>query len=215
MKGIPNNPVVCIECGDPHGYPKDHLCARCRMKKRFPKRRFPWTPTLDEMLRSGYQRAKTHRQKSVAIDNVMRASNFPRSIVKVHAQELGLTHDTRHPWSAADREQLRELAGRLSTRGIAKRLHRAHAAVRAQLESLHISYRITTGYTREDLQQLLGVSWRQVNLWIQNDWLRPLGDRIPEKYVEKFLRLHADQYDLRRVDQAWFKGLIFPDYGTP
>jgi hypothetical protein len=35
------------------------------------------------------------------------------------------------------------------------------------------------------------------------------GYRVSEKAVVKFLIEHPDKYDLRRVDQGWFKAVLF------
>jgi hypothetical protein len=61
---------------------------------------------------------------------------------------------------------------------------------------------------------LLGVSRRQVGKWIRLNWLKPLHGRIPERDMIRFRRRHPEQYQLNRVDEAWFKGLLFPAFNT-
>jgi hypothetical protein len=50
-------------------------------------------------------------------------------------------------------------------------------------------------------------------MWIKLGWLRVQDDRITETSMMKFLRDHPEEYRLNRVDEAWFKGLMFPSFG--
>ena len=44
-------------------------------------------------------------------------------------------------------------------------------------------------------------------------WLRVQQGRVTEPSIIKFLREHPEEYRLSRVDEAWFKGLLFPAFG--
>jgi hypothetical protein len=72
---------------------------------------------------------------------------------------------------------------------------------------------VSTNYSQQDLEQLLGVGRSRVCQWIKNGWLQLLNGRVTEKSVAKFLRLHPEEYQLSRVDEAWFKGMLFPSFG--
>ena len=107
---------------------------------------------------------------------------------------------------------LRENAGKNSVGALAKKLNRTHGSVTAKLKQIQVSRRISDGYTKEDLRVLLGVSAKTIRNWIAWGWMRIVAGRIPESSVAKFLRQHPDQYQLSRVEEAWFKGLIFPAF---
>jgi hypothetical protein len=101
----------------------------------------------------------------------------------------------------------------MSTVGaLAKKLNRTPASARAKLKQLEMSARIKEGYTKEDLRFLLGVSAKFIRKWVRWGWLRVVNGRFPESGFAKFLRQHPDQYQLSRVEEAWFKGLIFPTF---
>jgi len=101
-------------------------------------------------------------------------------------------------------------------KSLATRLNRSHSSVKAKLKDLGLSARVSEGYTQDDLRQLLGASTRSIRHWLARGWLRLVNGRIPEASVLRFLRLHSEQYHLGRVNQAWFKGLLFPAFNrTP
>jgi hypothetical protein len=81
---------------------------------------------------------------------------------------------------------------------------------------LGLQARVTEGYSRADLVLVLGVSRPTVNQWIDHGWLRPkpTTDRIPEEQVLRFIKSHPEEYSLKGVDEAWFKGMLFPSFGT-
>jgi hypothetical protein len=91
-------------------------------------------------------------------------------------------------------------------------LNRTYGSVKAKMKQLGLRARSSEGYTQDDLRQLLGVSIRTIEKWLSLGWLRMAQERIPEASVIRFLRLHSEEYHLGRVDQAWFKGLLFPAF---
>ena len=143
---------------------------------------------------------------------IQRLSGFTRVVILNRAVDLGLAYCQRRPWTADEIDTLREHAGRVTPGAIAHKLNRTHASVRSKLKQLKISARISEGYTQVDLCCLLGVSPKSIRNWIAWGWLRGVAGRIPETSVVRFLRQHPDQYQLSRVDEAWFKGLIFPAF---
>jgi len=72
---------------------------------------------------------------------------------------------------------------------------------------------VSANYSQQDVEELLGVGRKRVCQWIRNGWLQLLDGRVTEKSLEKFLRLHPEEYQLSRVDEAWFKGMLFPSFG--
>jgi hypothetical protein len=213
LRGIPNNPVACICCGDLSGSPGDQLCHGCRIKNRpNPKQRFSWTPDLDGQLRIAYQEARDRRELTQSLSALQKRTGFTRVVVLSRATMLGLSSPSKR-WTAGELEMLGELAGTLSKSAIARRLGRSYWSVKAQCSRLCIQSRVTSGYSRADVEYLLGVGARSIRKWIKLGWLRVQDDRITEASMMKFLRDHPEEYRLNRVDEAWFKGLLFPSFG--
>jgi hypothetical protein len=85
--------------------------------------------------------------------------------------------------------------------------------VKAKAKSLQLCTRISEGYSQSDLAELFGVSPPTIRRWIMRRWLTLADDRVCDKAVIRFLKNHPDQYSLRRINEEWFKGLIFPRFG--
>jgi hypothetical protein len=213
MRGVPNNPVKCCRCGRMNGCASDQRCHSCRILSREPARRkFVWTSGLDEILRRAYKNANTRKELSTNLSNIQRGSGFTRNVILSRAVQLGLSFSTRRPWTEQEVETLEARSGQATLKALAVRLNRTHSSVKAKLKELGLSGRLSEGYTQDDLRQLLGASTRSIKHWLACGWLRMVQGRIPEASVLKFLRLHSEQYHLGRVNQAWFKGLLFPAF---
>src|SRR5205807_6998048 len=214
MRGIPNNPVVCIGCGELKGTPKDRRCHSCRIQTRpNPNKRFSWTAGLDQELQLVYKEARTRRELSENLDRFQKWSGFTRIVVLARATQLGIS-DQRKRWTPEEIEILSETAGSLSKSAIARKLKRSYWSVKAECSKLQISSRLREGYSRADIEFLLGAGSRSVRRWIALGWLRVQDGRVTEPSVTRFLREHPEEYRLRRVDEAWFKGLLFPSFGA-
>lgn len=88
--------------------------------------------------------------------------------------------------------------------------------MKAALKRLMLSARITEGYSRADLVELLGASATSVRRWERLGWLAfGCQGRAAEASVRRFLKMHPDQYQLSFVNEAWFKGLLFETYNSP
>ncbi len=164
------------------------------------------------MLIRAYQQARTRRELSENLDRFQQRTAFTRVVVLSRAASLGLT-SKRKRWTREEVEQVAEWAGTLSITAIARKLRRSYWSVKAELLKLELSARVTEGYSQADLMYLLGVSARMLRKWLSLGWLRVQDNRITEASVAKFLREHAEEYSLNRVDEAWFKGLLFPGFG--
>lgn len=163
-----------------------------------PTRRFCWSSELDRQLRALYQEAHTRRELTERLNAFQRQCGFTRVVVLARATQLGLSSISRR-WTAAEIELLGELAGTLSKSAIARKLGRSYWSVKAQCSRLCIQSRLTSGYSRVDVQYLLGVGGRSINKWIKLGWLRVQNDRITEASMVKFLREHPEEYRLSRV----------------
>lgn len=135
-------------------------------------------------------------------------------VLSRRAVHLGLSFSRRRPWTQEEAALLESLAGRYSPASLARKLGRTFASIKAKLKQLEISARVSEGYSQADLQELLGASRTSIRRWCRMGWLPVVNGRIPERAVARFLRSHPHEYQLRRVDEAWFKGLLFPSFNS-
>ena len=168
---------------------------------------------MDRQLVRIYQNSCCRKDLTRGLTYLQRLTGFSRVTITSHAAELGLRILQRRSWTSAELEVIAENAGTLSTSAIARRLGRTHYSVKAKAAELHRFMRVTDGYSREDIRLLLGVGCAQVREWVSNGWLRVDQGRITEKSVRAFLADHPEEYRLGRVDEAWYKGLLFPSFG--
>jgi hypothetical protein len=196
------------------------ICSACRLSTiTNPRAKYFWTAEQEELLRGVYREARNKRELSRGIGDMARRTGFPRYIVNLMAEKLRLTVDVRRRWTAEEMAILRELVGTRPVREIARRLHRSYYSVKSQIEAAGLAdyyngVHPTEGYSQAELAAVLGVPQQKVRRWIERGLLR-IGvkgcspDRIGEAEAAQFLAAHRDEYDLRRVDQAWFKGIVF------
>ena len=178
-------------------------------------KKFFWTEGLDSILRRCYRTARNRNELIQNLTHLQRLTEFPRFAITSRASALGIARIKKQPWSPTELSQLRELAGTCGRRVLAKRLGRSEYSVKAALQRLMLSARVTEGYSRSDLVELLGASPTSVRRWEQRRLLvfSPHG-RASEAAVRRFLRMHPDQYQLSFVNEAWFKGLLFETYNS-
>lgn len=175
---------------------------------------------LDELLRGVYRGARSRSELGVGVSDVMRRTGFPRWAVNRRAQVLGITAQRWMFWKTEEVLLLREQAGHWSVAKIARKLGRSPGSVKLKAYQIGISMRASDTYSRVDAAELLGVNVQSVARWINHGWLRDSTafdgqySRIRHFELVRFIKLHPEEYDLRRVDQAWFKGALFPSYGT-
>lgn len=215
MRGIPNKPVRCLVCGRMKACAADQLCHSCRISSRpNPRKRFFWTTELDAVLVSAYRRAQNREELSRNLTTLQRRSRFTRVVILTRAVQLGLSFSRRRPWTPAEIALLESSAGRYSPVSIARKLQRTLGSTKAKMKQMESSLRITEGYSQSDLAELLGASPASIRRWRRIGWLSLVGSRIPESAVIRFLRFHPNEYQLRRVDEGWFKGLLFPAFNS-
>lgn len=214
MRGIPKNPVACKQCTSMTACRKDELCGVCRLRSYKPTK-YIWTPEMDAQLRRAYETSGTRRELSKAMRHLAQQLNIPSAAVRWHAGKLGITSDVRKPWTTVENNFLRDHAGEMTASKIARLLKRSYVSVAQQMWRLKFSSRVTAGYTSTDLEGVLGVSWLQVQRWMEKGWLRMGPDkRITERMVLKFLRNHLGAISLKRVDEPWLKGMLCKNFGT-
>src|SRR5579864_856136 len=180
-------------------------------------RKYIWTTALEADLRRIYAE---HSISRVNLTEALRAFGlrlgWPVSALTTRARYLGITRFNKRIWTREEDLLLRELAGSMSAASIGRRLGRGWSSVTNRLNRLRMSAKITEGYSRVELCELFGNREHTVQRWIQSGWLRPHSEtnRVSESQLRKFLEKHPVEYDLKRVDQAWFKGMIFPSFGS-
>lgn len=194
---------------------RDQLCHSCRMTGRpNPRKRFAWTTEFDALLVSAYRRARNREELSRSLTDLQLRTGFTRVVILTRAVQLGLSFSRRRPWTPEETTLLESCAGHYPPASIARKLRRTFASVKAKVKELELSVRVTEGYSQADLAELLGASPASIRRWCRIGWLPLLNGRVPEVAVARFLRLHPREYQLRRVDEAWFKGLLFPAFNS-
>lgn len=201
--------AACL-CGDPG------RCKICRLRAfGQARRRYFWTPELREDLREAY-RGRTKRELSQRLSKIAARMGWPKWACKSEAVRLGITSmygRQRRGWTAAEVEMLEVKVGVVSVARIARLLGRSCGSVMAKAEKIGLSRRLQDGYTIEDLSRVFGVHHRIAKSWHERGLLghvhRAQGLRVTTDNVLRFVRRHAREYDLRRVDQDWFKAVLF------
>lgn len=215
MRGVPKKPVTCLRCNRVKACAKDQLCHSCRLSGRpNTRKRFTWTTEFDALLISAYRRANNREGLSRNLTALQLRTRFTRVVILARAAQLGLSFVRRRPWTLQETALLESLSGRYSVASMARKLGRTFCSVKAKLKQLEISARVTEGYSQADLAELLGASPASIRRWGRTGWLTLANGRVSEAAVVRFLRLHPHEYQLRRVDEAWFKGLLFPAFNS-
>src|SRR5262245_8378365 len=132
MRGVPSNPVKCITCRRMNACASDGLCHGCRLLGRPTRRKFNWTPELDEILRRSYKNANRREELSANLDDLQRRSGFTRSVILSRAVQLGLSFSTRRPWTDQELIVLEVRTGQATVKALATRLNRSHSSVKAK-----------------------------------------------------------------------------------
>jgi hypothetical protein len=182
------------------------------MKVVRPAAKYQWTADMDDQLRQLYRR--TSRKKlalSSELTKFCSSFRIPRTAVMNRARKLGLnTVRPFKPWTDKEKEALRKLAGLLGIYTIAKRLGRSPYAIKNQLSQMNLTAQLTDGYTIRQLQRLLGVPNRSIQMWVNTKALHMDLDkeRITESSVREFVRHNLFEFSFRKVDESWMKSLL-------
>ena len=214
MRGVPRNPVGCLKCGQPKAAAKDRLCHSCRIKSRpNPNQRFIWDGRLDARLRAAYSNASSREQLTRNLDALQYSTGFTRIVIISRAARLAISCSKRRSWSDAELDFLYANVGSMSVSLVARKLSRSYYSVKAQIAKRELSGRVLEGYAKQDLADVLGVGRRKVDTWLARGFLVCRDGRVPEHSVMRFLKSYPEEYRLGCVDEAWFKGLLFPSFG--
>jgi hypothetical protein len=170
----------------------------------------------DERVRRSYaEHAHNREALGEAITALAKHMKCPRYIIFNRAAQLRVRTIRGKNWTAKEVQFLRDNVGIKPLAQIRRALKRGHSSVISKIADMQLSRRVLEGYSREDLASSFCVSKYLVSKWISSSWLIPDRDtdRVPESSVRRFISKHPEQYSLKRVDEAWFKGMIFPAFG--
>lgn len=191
-----------------------HGCRECRLRAfGLGRRRYVWTAARHEALRAAYA-LESRAGRAAAVARLAAAYEWPEYAVRYEAQRLGIAPASgRRPWTVAEEKYLQEKLGNVSVRRIAQVLRRGVAAVESHAERMRLSRRAADGYTVADLSRVFGVHEQSVRRWYERGLFGRVrqwqGRRVSSESVVEFLRRCPHEYDLRRVDQSWFKAMVF------
>lgn len=167
--------------------------------------------TLDR-LRDAYT-APSYRGLVARLGVVERSSGVPRKALTREARRRGWTAVRQvkswRRWSAEDDARLREAMGHRAIQVVARDMQRSVEAVRSRAYDLGLMTRVADGYSLDDVKDCMGVPRAKVAAWITSGLLQVKDGRVTVESMERFVRAQAHRYDLRRVDQVWFKSIVF------
>jgi hypothetical protein len=140
------------------------------------------------------------------------------------AHRLGLTRQLqgRNTWRADEIAYLEAHWGEESARSIGAQLHRRPSTVTAKARKLRLRL-LGDGFTQTQVAEGFGVARVTVERWQARGWLDSSwrhGGRLPSvhpgshtfditpEHLRAFIRAHPLAFDVRRVDQLWFIGLV-------
>jgi hypothetical protein len=178
--------------------------------------KLPWTKEQDDELRAIYTAHGTDLMQLRTALRKFRARNaFPPVFVRRRAVILGIARRRSAPWTQEEIQKLERWAGDKSIAFMMRTLHRSHSSITNKLVEMKLRYQLQDGYTASDLMKAFGLGYYSVERWFQEGLLKPSPDtgRVSERDVIRFIKLHPEQYCLKRVDQVWFKGMLFPSFG--
>ena len=89
-------------------------------------------------------------------------------------------------------------------------LGHTRTAAESRTRQLEMSCRVRFGFDANSLAACFGVKPDKLDQWVRDGLLKPASDgRLSEVAVARFIRGYPQEYDLARVDQTWFKAMVF------
>lgn len=207
MRGAPSPDVKCRFCGLSPAWPTSQTCRGCLSTLR--RKGYTWSAEQDEIVRRTYAVSRRAELKD-SLNDAVRRLGRSRTTISLRANQLGCAWGTKRFWTQAELKVLRDHLGEWSINAFVKKLNRSHHSVLGAISRLGLSRRIADGYTQKDAAELLGVSDRTVRTWLQTDLLKLRHGRIAESSMQAFVHQHPELYSLKRVDEQWYKSLLFP-----
>jgi transcriptional regulator with XRE-family HTH domain len=208
MRGYCNNPVICTNCGSKRGFPKRKLCRSCQMERCNYHTVTPWTEGQLALLRECYS---GDRDELIARRKRLRElTGYTRGAVDAQAHRMGLRLVANKPYTPEEERYIRENAGEMPVHQIATKLGRGLRNLEVKMRKMRVSYRFRhEGFNQKEFAEAMGVWPTTVRTWINAGHLRTFAGRITDTAVSEFIRNKRHLYTLRRVDEDWFKDLVF------
>lgn len=195
---------------------RDGLCGPCRLLQyQKSRRKHPEpSPTLLQELRLAY--VGNCREVSANLKRISGKHGWSVGCLKYEARKRGWSRE-RRLWTPEDLEYLQKKLGTVSVTQIARNLGRSVVSVRVKAEKMNLSVRVVEGYNISDLSEVFGVHHGRVESWARRGLLGKAHGhgghggniRFTESRVVRFIRQYPREYDLSRVDQTWFKAMMF------
>jgi hypothetical protein len=191
------------------------------------RRRYLWTPQLDEMLEHGYRSGPDTLR--MMIRKIQALTGWPRQACWDRARKLGIakkrTSEMRR-WTKPEEDHLIQYAGSRNVRHLARQLKRTEKSVREKLATMKIdnrtgiSARVSDGHTKMELAQYLGRSPKTIQRWIDWGWLKGRYEgkqreddtlRITDEDFRTFWRKHPTEapfHSLSVEGLEWFLSVM-------
>ena len=171
-------------------------------------RKYNFTPELTALLRDAY-RAQSRGALSKRLKALRKLRPWPAGVWYQEARRLGLTLDTRvYAWSEAEDRLLIQSLDADSVTAVARKLDRSPIAVQKRARQLDVVRQARETLDSAYVAACFGVSVERVASWAQKGLLRAKDGLFTEDAVAQFVREYPAAYDLRCVDQSWFKYLL-------
>ena len=187
--------------------------ARRTAPSRRTRKPFLLTRDREDQLRQAYSRCRTKTELSHEVTVLANTWGVPRSTVTNQAQKIGVSLLAWKTWTDQELAFLREHAGSMSIKRLAKALKRSPDSVKHQMHRQQLSAEITEGYSLRQLQELLGVKHTRLQMWLTKGWIRMEHERVTERSVQRFLFQRMDAYSFRNCEETWLKGMLNPSFG--
>jgi hypothetical protein len=152
------------------------------------------------------------------------SANLNRLSARAEIAKWVLTHEAQkrgwrcvassRPWNLQEIAYLKENLDRISISRVAHDLRRSVVAAQAKAAEVKLLARVADEYTVSDLGECFGVRQARVESWMRRGLLGKAqvsgADlRYAAASVAQFIRRHAREYDLCRLNQTWFKAIVF------
>jgi hypothetical protein len=221
---IPPAVRFCVcGCGRSVELPHARYAAPCRSARRRRRLKYAPTPEIDAAIRQAYDRFQKFGNRT-AITTAACKIGWPKWKVNRRAIELGIARVKESTWSQGELDILTRYGwmcdGILSERLAAAGFHRTRTAVHLKKKRLRISAN-GDWYSATQLAEAFGIDGHKIVHWIQSGLLRASrrgtartdaqhGDTfaIQHRDVREFAIAHPGEYELAKVDKAWFLELV-------
>lgn len=174
-------------------------------------KRVHWTTEEDMELRRIYALSKAG-QSSKGLAQLAQRKRCSKENCRKRAEILGIQRvaGAHRRWTALEIENLKQYAGRITTRKIARILGRSQEAVNVQLSRLEVSGRVKErGYTRVELGDLMGIDLDTLRAFLKR-FPMPVNllGNFAGSEVQLWIWDHLEDLELRKMNQAWLKSML-------